>query len=158
MRDILHSKYPDMEVIFIRQEDLAFEERVRLKCFQCRNYRECWTCPAHLPDLDYRRLLGEYEHAAVVVSLGTANELHRAMLFLESELMKRGNPLAQSFIGGRCELCKGGCKPEACARPEQARIPWDAIGCNVTRSLESIGIHIDFSQTADVKRYGLFLW
>ena len=158
LRDILHGKYPDLEVVAIDQSDIVFEQRVRLKCYQCRNYRACWTCPGHLPDLDYRRLLNEYDHAAVVIGGSSANELHRAMLYLESELLKRGNPLAQSFIGGRCELCEGGCAKDACAHPEQARVPWDAIGSNVTRSLEKIGIHVDFSSTTDFKRYGLFLW
>ena len=178
LRDILHSKYPEMDVIGIRQEDIVFEERVRLKCFHCRNYRTKWTCPGHLPSLDYRRLIGEYEHLAVIryqksdishqksdvrdqmseIEYKRAgNELHRAMLYLESELFKRGNPLAQSLIGGSCELCKDGCPPEACAHPEQARTPWDAIGCNVTRTLANIGITVDFTDNGST-RYGLLLW
>ncbi|MBQ7530490.1 MAG: hypothetical protein IJT12_02130 [Paludibacteraceae bacterium] len=197
LRDILHSRYPAMDVMAIRQEDLVFEERVRLKCFHCRNYHAKWTCPGHLPQLDYRKLIGEYEHLAVVsrsamglyrvpfgdtkathasafpktnlaIAFGdpvkledeyreAGNELHRAMLFLESELMKRNNPLAQSFIGGSCELCEGGCPPNKCAHPEQARVPWDAIGCNVMRSLENIGVQVDFTGK-DVCRYGLIAW
>ena len=157
VRDILHGKYPDLEVVAIRQEDLVFEQRVRLKCFQCRNYRESWTCPGHLPDFDYHKLLREYEHAAVIIGRQSANELHRAMLYLEAELMRHNNPLAQSFIGGSCELCKDGCPPDACAHPEQARVPWDATGCNVTRTLANIGIQVDFTGQ-DSCRYGLLVW
>ena len=156
LQDILKAKYPEMDLVAIRHENLVFEERVRLKCFQCGNYRTKWTCPGHLPSLDYCRLIGEYEYLAVVVSR-SAIELHRAMLFLESELMKRNNPLAQSFIGGGCELCEGGCPPDRCAHPEQARIPWDATGCNVTRSLANIGIQVDFTGK-DSCRYGLLAW
>ena len=85
IRDILQAKYPDMDAVAIRYEDLMFEERVRLKCFQCRNYRTKWTCPGRLPAFDFRKLLGEYEHLAVIIGKD-GNELHRAMLYLEKEL------------------------------------------------------------------------
>ena len=156
LRDILKQKYPDMNLMAIRQEDLVFEQRVRLKCFQCPNCSVKHTCPGRMPQLDYRKLIGEYDRLAVVISR-SATDLHRAMLYLESELMRRNNPLAQSFIGGCCELCEGGCPPDRCAHPEQARIPWDAVGCNVTRSLANIGIQVDFTGK-DSCRYGLLLW
>lgn len=171
LRDILQSRFPTMDAVAIRHEDLVFEERVRLKCFHCRNYQSKWTCPGHLPQLDFCRLINEYEHLAVISFKPSevsgqpladeykqaGNELHRAMLFLESELMKHNNALAQSFIGGSCELCEGGCPPDKCAHPEQARIPWDAAGCNVVRSLANIGIQVDFTGK-DICRYGLFMW
>jgi len=172
IRDILQAKYPDMDAVAIRHEDLVFEERVRLKCFQCRNYRTKWTCPGRLPAFDFSRLLGEYEHMAVIVSCQKSeirnqmsenrfreagNELHKAMLYLEKELFSRNETMAVSFIGGSCELCKDGCNKDACVHPEQARIPWDATGCNVTRSLANIGIEVDFSGK-DICRYGLLVW
>ena len=156
LRSILHERYPEMDAVSIRQEDIVFEERVRLKCFHCRNYMGKWTCPGHLPQIDFQKLIGEYDNLAVVISR-SAMELHKAMLYLEAELLKRNNPLAQSFIGGCCELCEGGCAPDRCAHPEQARIPWDAIGCNVTRSLANIGIQVDFTGK-NACRYGLLVW
>lgn len=167
IRDILQAKYPEMDAVVIRYENLVFEERVRLKCFQCRNYRTKWTCPGRLPAFDFPRLLGEYEHMAVIVAKSdgvieeqireAGNNLHRAMLYLEKELFNRNEPMAVSFIGGSCELCKDGCSKDACVHPEQARIPWDATGCNVTRTLANIGIEVDFSGN-DVCRYGLLAW
>ena len=177
LQDILKAHYL-LEAVEIRGEDLVFEERVRLKCFQCSNYRKKWTCPGNLPQLDFRKIISEYEHLAVVSLMRSAvsnqqsavsnqesavsfreagNELHRAMLYLEAEMMKRNNALAQSFIGGSCELCEAGCPAERCAHPEQARVPWDATGCNVVRSLANIGIQVDFSGK-DICRYGLFVW
>lgn len=156
LKAILHTKYPSMDVLPIRQDDLVFEERVRLKCFQCRNYRVKWTCPGRLPLFDYRRLLGEYEHMAVIRGKD-GNALHQAMLYLEKELFSRNEPMAVSFIGGSCELCKDGCSKDACVHPEQARIPWDATGCNVTRSLANIGVEVDFSG-CECFRYGLLVW
>ena len=171
LQDILKAQYPMLEAVAIRGEDLVFEERVRLKCFHCTNYRTKWTCPGKLPQFDFRKIISEYEHAAVICNQRSTvsnqpsadeyrqagNELHKAMLYLEAEMMKRNNPLAQSFIGGSCELCKDGCPKEACAHPEQARIPWDATGCNVVRSLANIGIQVDFTGK-DICRYGLFVW
>ena len=156
IRDILQAKNPEMDAVAIRYENLVFEERVRLKCFQCRNYRTKWTCPGRVPAFDVRKLLCEYEHLAVITGKD-GNELHRAMLYLEKELFNRNEPMATSFIGGSCELCKDGCNLDACVHPEQARIPWDATGCNVTRSLANIGIEVDFSGK-DVCRYGLLVW
>lgn len=167
IRDILQAKYPEMDAVAIRYEDLVFEERVRLKCFQCRNYRTKWTCPGRLPAFDFRKMMGEYEHMAVIVAKSDrlteeqtrelGNKLHRAMLYLEKELFARNKPIATSFIGGSCELCKDGCNKDACVHPDQARIPWDATGCNVTRTLAKIGIEVDFSGNTST-RYGLLLW
>jgi len=156
LKQILQSKYPEMDVVPIRHEDLVYEERVRLKCFQCRNYREKWTCPGRLPAFDYPRLLAEYEHLAVIVGKD-GNSLHKAMLYLEKELFSRNYPLAESFIGGCCQLCKDGCNKSACVHPDQARIPWDATGCNVTKTLANIGIEVDYTKNKDC-RYGLLMW
>lgn len=155
IKDILRSKYPEMEVVAIRHEDLVYEERVRLKCVHCRNYRTKWTCPGRLPELDYAKITSEYAHMAVVV--GTAAQLHEALLYMEAELFRRNEPLAVSFIGGSCELCKEGCNKEACAHPEQARISWTATGCNVTKTLANIGIEVDYTKNKD-RRYGLLMW
>ncbi len=179
IRDILQAKYPEMDAAAIRYENLVFEERVRLKCFQCRNYSTKWTCPGRLPAFDFRKLLGEYAHMAIIISQRQSvvcnqpslvsshpsvdsfreagNNLHQAMLYLEKELFSRNEPMAVSFIGGSCELCKDGCTPDTCLHPEQARIPWDATGCNVTRTLANIGIEVDFWGN-DVCRYGLLAW
>lgn len=172
LQEILKSNYPAMDAVGICPEDLVYEERVRLKCFQCRNYSTNRTCPGHLPPFDYRQIISEYAHMAVIINRTatggdqvsevvfrqSGNELHRAMLFLESELLKRGNPLAQSFIGGSCQLCENGCPADRCARPEQARVPWDATGCNVVQTLAKIGIEVVFPPKDYICQYGLFLW
>ena len=171
IRDILQSKYPEMDAVAIRHDDLVFEERVRLKCLHCTNYREKWTCPGRLPDLDFRRIINEYEHLAVIVNRCrvsglvdervsglAANGLHLAMLYLEGELFKRGNAMAEAFIGCGCQLCEGGCPKEGCAHPEQARVPWDATGCNVVKTLANIGISVEFPPKEYIYQYGLLGW
>ncbi len=189
LKEILHEKYPEVEVREIQYEDIVFEERVRLKCCHCKNYKEKWTCPGKMPELDYRKIISEYEHKAVVISKVAIHEgagaqsetettagerretdgvmkkfregvvlLHRAMLYMEGELFKRNNAMAESFIGCSCQLCEEGCAVEKCRHPEQARVPWDATGCNVVKTLEKIGIQVTFPATEYMYQYGLFLW
>ena len=171
LKEILHAKYPEVEVREIQYEDIVFEERVRLKCCHCKNYKEKWTYPGKMPALDYRKIISEYEHQAVVISKvamkGSVTQeqfreavvkLHKAMLYLERELFKRNNAMAESFIGCSCQLCEEGCAAEQCRHPEQARVPWDATGCNVVKTLERIGVKVEFPATEYMYQYGLFLW
>jgi len=171
LNEILHIQYPDMEAVAIQQKDIVYEERVKLKCYHCKNYRVKWTCPGHLPQLDYCKIISEYEHASVIVCKTpvedgitdeirniSTNRLHRAMLYLEAEMYRQNNSLAMSFIGGSCKLCKNGCRPDACANPELSRAPWEATGCNVVKSLANIGIEVVFPPKDYLYRYGLFLW
>ena len=171
LKEILQEKYPEMEVREIQYEDIVFEERVRLKCCHCKNYKEKWTCPGKLPELDYRKIISEYAHMAVLIGKvpmkGNVTQeqfreavvkLHKAMLYLEGELFKRNNAMAESFIGCSCQLCEEGCAAEKCRHPEQARVPWDATGCNVVKTLEKIGIQVTFPATEYMYQYGLFVW
>ena len=57
LKEILHAKYPEVEVREIQYKDIVFEERVRLKCCHCKNYKEKWTCPGKMPELDYRQII-----------------------------------------------------------------------------------------------------
>ena len=85
-------------------------------------------------------------------------KLHKAMLYLEGELFKRNNAMAESFIGCSCQLCEEGCAAEKCRHPEQARVPWDATGCNVVKTLERIGVKVEFPAKEYIYQYGLFVW
>ena len=171
LKEILHEKYPEVEVREIQYEDIVFEERVRLKCCHCKNYKEKWTCPGKLPELDYRKIISEYAHMAVLIGKvpmkGNVTQeqfreavvkLHKAMLYLEGELFKRNNAMAESFIGCSCQLCEEGCAAEKCRHPEQARVPWDATGCNVVKTLERIGVKVEFPAKEYIYQYGLFVW
>ena len=171
LKEILQEKYPEMEVREIQYEDIVFEERVRLKCCHCKNYKEKWTCPGKLPELDYRKIISEYAHMAVLIGKvpmkGNVTQeqfreavvkLHKAMLYLERELFKRNNAMAESFIGCSCQLCEEGCAAEKCRHPEQARVPWDATGCNVVKTLERIGVKVEFPAKEYIYQYGLFVW
>lgn len=169
---VLLEKYPDMDIIPIDTNYFVFEERVKQKCFHCKNYNYKWTCPPKTPsNVDYRKLFSEYKQAAVVICevsvddtnfeekrAQSTNMLHKSLLYLEGELYRHNNSMALSFIGGSCKLCKNGCNKERCVNPYISRMPWEATGCNIIKTLETIGIEIEFPITDTLCRYGLILW
>lgn len=167
----LHEKYADLKLIPFPIQEMVFEERVRQKCFHCKNYGVKWTCPPRLPNVDYPKMFCEYRNAAVIICevsvtdedfegkrQQSTNTIHRALLSLEKYLYDHNNCMAISFIGGSCKLCKNGCNKDRCANPYISRIPWEATGCNVILSLQKIGVDVKFPITDTLYRYGLILW
>ncbi len=157
--------------IEIDPEKLVFEERVKMNCFYCAKYNVSWKCPPKIPELDYSRMLSEFERAAFlyvqmdmqdeefeIVRKNSSLHLHQAMLSCEKWLYQHNNSTALSFIGGSCKLCKNGCTPGRCANPYQARIPLEALGINVVKSAEQYGIEIIFPPREYMIRIGLLLW
>ena len=163
-----------MDKVFVIEaspEIFEFEERVLMQCFSCKRYNHSFTCPPRAPKLDYKRLISEYENCAVAycclpfnkkdypeVRINSSNLLHRTLLKLEDVLRQSNYPLALSFIGGSCKLCKNGCNLVNCAAPNLARIPLEATGINVVKSLQKIGIEVVFPVKNKITRYGLLLW
>lgn len=152
-------------------KDLVFEERVKLNCFYCKNYNTHWKCPPRIPQLDYQKVISEYEHGAFVkidlpftdadfseVRARSTNDLHRMLLKLEKYLWDHDRPMAISFIGGSCKLCKNGCGKERCNNPYQARMSMEASGINVIKSVEKYGISVVFPPKNSLVRIGMLLW
>ncbi len=147
------------------REDIIFQERVRVACANnCSHYGFKLSCPPYIPDLDYERAIKEYEEGLIVLVDNkvedfedferkreeSTNTLHRILLKLEQEAFDKGHYLTTSFIGGSCKLCSecdGTCK-----YPELSRIPMEATGINVIKTLEKFGIYLRFP----VKKYKKF--
>ncbi len=151
---------------------LEFEKRVQLLCFHCMHYNTKWTCPPRIPDIDYNTIINEeYKNGLVIyckmsfnrkefteVRYKSTNLVHKALLHLEKVLFDHNVPMAVSFIGGSCKLCKNECAVDKCRNPYTARIPIEAVGINVVSSFRKIGIEIKFPVTDVLNRYGLLLW
>lgn len=150
---------------------LVFEERVRMNCFYCGKYNTNWRCPPRIPSLDYRRMVEEYDHAALIwvneglkgkdfntVRNDSSIHLHKALLECEKWLYSRNNSTALSFTAGSCKLCKNGCAPNHCANPYQARSPVEALGINIVKSAGLFGIDIRFPPEESLMRIGLLLY
>lgn len=167
----VNAKGFDISGVEIDTEKMVFEERIKMNCFYCAKYGVSWKCPPKIPELDYRKLLAEFQRAAFIyVQMGLKNDdfelvrknssvhLHQALLACEKWLYEHNNSTALSFIGGSCKLCKNGCTPEHCANPYQARIPLEVLGVNVVKSAEQYGIKIVFPPKEYMIRIGLLLW
>lgn len=160
-----------LALIPIKAENFIFEKRVRLNCFYCSKYDTKWTCPPRIPELDYEVILSEYQNLAILkyerifskeefnlVRSESTNDVHRMLLRLEKYLYEHNDSLAVSFIGGSCKLCKNGCAKDKCNNPGMARIPLEATGVNVIKSLANIGIKIEFPLIDKFYRFGLIAW
>ncbi len=174
MKDMLsyvQKSFPLIEGKKITSEDLIFEERVKMNCFYCGKYNINWRCPPKLPQINFKKMLSEYENIALIyvrmplkereysiVRNDSSIYLHRALLLCEKWLYESNNVMALSFIGGSCKLCKNGCAPEKCANPYQSRSPMESLGINVLKTAEQFGIHISFPVTDFMVRIGLIAW
>ena len=65
--EYLHTVNGDAEGILIDPGKLIFEENVKMNCFYCGKYNNNWKCPPNLPDIDYKRMMKEYEVGMAVV-------------------------------------------------------------------------------------------
>ena len=152
-------------------DKIIFKESVKLNCFYCENYNKKWTCPPRIPDFNYAKIISEYYNKIVIeytanidddtfenVRYKSTNHVHSILLKLEKYLWDNDYPMAVSFIGGGCKLCKNGCSENNCRNKSVSRIPIEATGISVIETLKEIDIHMTFIITSNFKRYGMLLW
>lgn len=165
-----HNSYA--EGIFIDPKDLVFEENVKMNCFYCGKYGSNWRCPPNLPQIDYKKMMSEFNGGLFVVLKydnfskdeyetirnDSSVILHKLLLSLEKWMWNHNSSTALSFIGGSCKLCKGGCGKDKCNNPYMSRSPLEAIGVNIVKSAKKYGIDISFPTDKQLLRIGLLLW
>lgn len=163
---------PIAEGVFINPQELVFEENVKMNCFYCGKYSNNWRCPPNLPDINYQKMMREFDRGLFVVlsyEITSKEEyadirsessvvLHKNLLALEKWMWNHNSSTAISFIGGSCKLCKGGCGKERCNNPYMSRSPLEATGVNIVKSARKYGINIEFPTDKKLKRIGLLLW
>lgn len=159
------------ECFEIAPSQLIFEENVKMNCFYCGKYGNNWRCPPHLPDLDYKKMMAEFDHGLFVkmeyeltednyslIRNDSSITLHKLLLSAEKWLYNNNSSNALSFIGGSCKLCKNGCGKERCNNPYMSRSPLEATGVNIVKSAKLCGINICFPTKDTMMRIGLLLW
>ncbi len=105
-----------------------------------------------------RRTCDELEASTNTVEWKT--KLHRLVNLLETRAFKEGFYLAAGLTGGDCSLCpecaalKGG---EPCRHPFQARPSMEAMGIDVMKTCDNVGLPISFSSGEKVRWTGLVL-
>ncbi len=158
--------------IIINPGDLVFKENVKMNCYYCGKYNNNWRCPPNLPDINFKRMVMEYNTGLFVVLTckikdkkeysikrnDSSIELHKLLLDLEKWMWNYNFSNVISFIGGSCKLCKNGCGKERCNNPYMSRSPLEAIGIDVIESAGKYGIDIKFPADKELKRIGLLLW
>lgn len=168
----LKEKNAIAEGVFLEPKELVFEENVKMNCFYCGKYNNNWRCPPNLPDIDYQKMMKEYDAGMFVVLTYNItgketysiirNEssvtLHRLLLDMEKWMWNHNSSNAISFGAGSCKLCKGGCGKDKCNNPYMSRSPLEAVGVNVVKSARKYGINIEFPTDKKLMRVGLLLW
>lgn len=168
----LKEKNEMAEGVIIDPKELIFEENVKMNCFYCGKYNNNWRCPPHLPDIDFQKMMAEFDAGMLVAlsySINSSEEynavrtessviLHKLLLSLEKWMWNHDSSTAVSYIGGSCKLCKGGCGKERCNNPYMSRSPLEATGINVVKSARKFGIDIKFPTERKMMRVGLLLW
>lgn len=170
LKDVI-AEYDAVRLYPMSPQKLIFEERVKLNCFYCKNYGQNWKCPPKIPQIDYQKMVSEYQYGVFAklelpfteetfgdVRTQSTNRLHQALLKMERYMWEHNMPLAVSFIGGSCKLCKNGCGKERCNNPYLARMSIEAMGVNVVKSAEACGISIAFPPERRLVRLGMLLW
>ena len=141
---------------------LTPEQNVRDFCSEnkCGNYGSHYMCPPHIGSLDevriqlrpfQRAILLQYSRPLDVKGdrLGlraTKLDFHTKVLALEEHLRSRGVRQLWGMVGGSCELCEA-CAAKfdkPCPNPDKARTSLAAIGIDVLRLLDSLGLDNKF--------------
>lgn len=161
------------EILPIDLKDFIFEERVKHLCLHCKHFNYKHTCPPKISIFDYKTIFKEYSYGAIVhtyfnfedddfdrIRTKSTNFLHKKILKGESFLYSLNLSLRIGFIGGSCKLCKDGCDDVKCRFPEKSRIPIEATGINVVKTVkDSLGIDLDFTFKKKIlHRIGLLVW
>lgn len=158
--------------------DIVVDERVRLKCRVpvCDSYGKNLMCPPFVPTVaEFRETVRNYEQAILVQVEAElkeaparpaeevflpARKLHGIINLGEREAFTKGFRFAAGFIGGCCRLCDECVAAEggtSCRFPFKARPSMEAMGIDVTATLEKVGLSLSFPITNKVTWTGLIL-
>ncbi len=116
---------------------------VRMKCkYGCPNYQHKLDCPPCSPDVEeFRKVLAEYQWAAVLKVVGTSpGPADGLLLKMELALCKLGAGRALALGARSC----GACTPcqrtaEACPHPERIRPELSSLGIDTTTLIHKVG-------------------
>jgi predicted metal-binding protein len=96
------------------------------------------------------------------------DELHRPFQLkllevveaVETAAFKHGLRFATGLVGGSCVLCEECVEnknSDACRHPFRARPPMEAVGIDVIKTAEAVGLPIQLSSSSNVRWTGLIL-
>ncbi len=145
----------------ISPENVYTSTWVRLKCqFGCGEYGTRLTCPPRSPTPEKtRKMLDEYETAALIHFPSEVQELKLTMAELEREAFLSGYYKAFALGAGPCYLCEECNLDERCKHPHKARPAMEACGIDVYKTVREAGFPIEVVKDRRCSQdyYGLLL-
>lgn len=153
----------------IDRNDIIFDDSVILKCYTCKQYGFNKRCPPNIPNINYQNFIRSSKSCMIIgkrydfmnilefkkLRRISSIELLKILLKLEKTAFNNGYFFSTSFSGGSCKLCKK-CSKD-CRFPDKARIPLEAIGVNIVKTLQNINIKIKFPIKDYFYRIGLLV-
>ena len=87
-------------------------------------------------------------------------KLHKLVNLMETYAFKQGFYLAAGLIGGQCHLCEECVLPQSgqpCRRPFEARPSMEAMGIDVWKTCQNVGLPLKLTSKDKVRWTGLVL-
>jgi len=141
---------------------LVPEDRIRDFCLEnkCGSYGSNYMCPPYVGSLEeIRAKLKKYSRGVLLQYtksldvredregvIQTKTDFHNKVLLIEEFFRGRGINQVWGLIGGNCGLCDT-CRinmDEPCPYPDRARMSLEAIGIDVIKLLDKLGLDSEF--------------
>jgi len=175
------------KVIFSKDIVVDERVRLKCAVPVCSSYGVHLMCPPNLMSVsEFKKALSAYNKALILqieAGYGSSDrapgerlsrklddeitepdevmkELHILVNAMETLAFKKGFHLAAGLIGGQCRLCVECVSPksgEPCRHPFEARPSMEAMGIDVVRTCEKVGLRISLSSKEPVRWTGLVL-
>ncbi|SHJ53202.1 DUF2284 domain-containing protein [Tepidibacter formicigenes] len=165
------AKQKDLYGYFISAKDIVIENRVYLKCaYGCKDFGKRLNCPPHCISIDeFKKILSEYEKGIILIekySISKNDDISKVwddirkksfkkMLEIEKIAFNEGYSFAYLLRPGSCNECER-C-PQRCIKPHMRRFSPEAVGVNLTKTLQNINISINYSDYKVINLVGILL-
>lgn len=161
----------NIDAYLIKAEDIVVENRVYLKCaYGCNDFGKRLNCPPNTISIgEFREILKEYAKGIILIEKYELNkekdimsvwdeirkESFEKMLELEKEAFREGYEFAHLLRPGSCNECIE-CK-DYCLKPHVRRFSPEAVGVNLSKTLEKIDIKLDYNNYKIINLIGILL-
>ena len=133
-------------------EDIAFDSRVVLKCiFGCGDFGKAHTCPYQRSPLSMKEYQEIFERYSWGIVIGCADKKTSQKISFEIERTAFLDGYYFAFSLSDCGLCKECSKVngEECRIPQKARPAFHAVGIDVFKTVNKLGLPLQVAQTRD---------
>ncbi|MBL7212714.1 MAG: DUF2284 domain-containing protein [Desulfobacteraceae bacterium] len=131
----------------IDTDQIVFDPRSHLKCrFGCNRWGRFWTCPPHL-DLSQEMFMHAFSKYSkgVIIKTSEPKRGQEVAVAIEKEAMIVSG-LRFAFALSLCVQCEECSYPDPCRFPHLARPSMDAYGVDIGKTLEHLGLEVDFDR------------